>query len=389
MDKSRFTENKTGELVQITTTDGPDWAFVPDPLPPKWEFPNRLWPLLARAKEQLARLDEKGKTINNPSLLLSPLQRREALRSSSLEGTYASPKELLLFEMNPESKDDRANEWREVANYNNSLHHGFKRSQELPLSRRLIQEMHSLLLRNVRGNQFAGKFRATQVHVGSDLRYVPPPPQYLNHQIDSFEKYLNEHGDEYDPLVLSYLTHYQFEAIHPFRDGNGRVGRALLSLTIYVWAKLHLPWLYMSPYFERYKDEYIDNLFRVSTHGDWDRWIEFCLRGTVEQCRDALRRCGELDSLRQQMQQQSQALSPRMHQLIEHLFSKPIFSVSDVAKWCSTSKPTARADIHKLMDAGLVQHLEGARPRVYYAKAIFDIAYREEQDQSDNVDEPE
>ena len=112
--------------------------------------------------------------------------------------------------------------------------------------------------------------------------------------LNALEKYLNETSSPHDPLVRSYLTHYQFEAIHPFRDGNGRIGRALLSLTTYEWCDLHLPWLYMSAYFERYKEEYIDKLFRVSTHGDWDRWVEFCSRGMAAQSRDGIRRGREL-----------------------------------------------------------------------------------------------
>ena len=201
------------------------------------------------------------------------------------------------------------------------------------------------------------------------------------------ETYFHDHGDKYDPLVLSYLVHYQFEAIHPFLDGNGRVGRALLSLTTYSWSRLHLPWLYMSAYFERYKDEYIDNLFRVSTHGDWDKWIEFCLRGTVVQCRDALRRCNKLDDLREYMHQKADSLSPRMHVLIEKMFVTPAFQASHVAEWGASSMPTARADIQRLIKAGFVNHLQGERPRIYFARPIFDVAHSEDEDDLDGADE--
>jgi Fic family protein len=389
MDAKRFTEAKTGELTRITTPEGPDWAFLPNPLPPKWDFPPRLWPLLAEAREQLARLDEKGRTMANPSLLITPLQKREALRSSSLEGTYASPQELLLYELNPReplSKDDRANEWREVSNYDLSLKYGHARlvdpgPQGLPLSNRLVKEMHRLLLLNVRNSSGeAGEFRGRQVHVGSDRRYVPPPPgDKLERCLTDFELYLHEHGDKYDPLVLSYIVHYQFEAIHPFLDGNGRIGRALLSLTVSRWSKLFLPWLYMSAYFERYKDEYVDNLFRVSTHGDWDRWIEFCLRGTAEQCRDAIRRCDKLNSIRAYWWDEIGHL-PRMFKIIEQIFFSFGFHVSDVMKWGQSSRPTAKADIEVLIKKGFVSHLMGQRPRTYYSPAIFEAAYSEELD---------
>jgi Fic family protein len=390
MDATRFTKSKTGELVRIATPEGPDWAFLPNPLPPAWEFPARLWPLLGEAIEQLARLDEKGRTMANPTLLITPLQKREALRSSSLEGTYASAKELLLYELNPRepvSKDDRANDWREVYNYDRSLRYGFTKlvdgsPQGLPLSSRLIKDMHRLLLGDVRQNaKDAGEFRKRQVHVGSDRRYVPPPPgEKLDAALRDFEGYLNEHGDQYHPLVLSYLVHYQFEAIHPFLDGNGRIGRALLSLTTLHWGRLYMPWLYMSAYFERYKDEYIDNLFRVSTHGDWDRWIEFCLRGTADQCRDAIRRCDKLNSIRNAMRAEVGHL-PRMYNIIEKMFFTPAFQVSDVMAWGQSSRPTARADIDVLMKKNFVSHLMGQRPRTYFAPEIFEAAYSEKSDE--------
>ncbi len=366
--------------------EGEDWAFVPDPLPPKWEFPAHLWPILAEAREQLARLDEKGRTLANPSLLMAPLRRREALRSSSLEGTYATAQELLLFELS--SKDsvtpkDETAAWREVLSYDQSLKYGYEKldgeaPNGLPLSLRLIKEMHGLLMRGVRGHEKrAGEFRDRQVHVGSDRRYIPPPAERLLECLDDFERYLHEHGTEFDPLVLTYIVHYQFEAIHPFLDGNGRIGRALLSLTTREWSGLSLPWLYMSAYYERYKDEYVDNLFRVSTHGDWARWIEFCLRGTVEQCRDAMRRCDELNTIRRAMNAKLGG-KPRMFTIIEKMFFYPIFKTSDVMKWTGSSRPTASSDIDVLIENGFVRHLMGGRPKTYFAPSIFQAAYSED-----------
>jgi Fic family protein len=180
----------------------------------------------------------------------------------------------------------------------------------------------------------------------------------------------------FDPLVLSYLVHYQFEAIHPFRDGNGRVGRLLLALTTYAWQPLDLPWLYMSAYFEKFKDEYVDNMFRVSTHGDWDRWIEFCLRGTISQCRDAIRRCDELSKLQQGMRD-TLGKFPRMTSIIDGLFITPIFTAAKVAEWGRISLPTARRDIEIMEESGFVRYLAGERPKAYYVPRIFRIAYGE------------
>jgi Fic family protein len=392
VDVSRFTPAKTGELVPVRTDDGPDHAFVPAPLPPNWAFPPRLWPLLAEAREQLARLDEKGKTIQNPSLLLEPLRKREAVRSSSIEGTYTTAKELLLFELaprTPTSRDDKANDWLEVANYDKALRLGTQQLQTptggLPLSKRLVCDMHRVLMTGVRGSEGApGEIRAKHVYVGSGHRYVPPPPgDSLMKCMNDLDNFIGNALDEgtYHPLVLSYLVHYQFEAIHPFRDGNGRVGRLLLALTTYIWCGLQLPWLYMSAYFERYKDEYVDNMFRISTHGDWDRWIEFCLRGTVEQAKDALRRCEALDAYRREIQDAVNKL-PRLAALVDRMFITPIFTVADVAKWGDSSPPTARRDIELLQDCGFVDHLEGGRPKYYFVPKIFSIAYREGAEQA-------
>jgi Fic family protein len=392
MDASRFTDTKTGQLVKIAIPTGNDWAFVPDPLPPvNWTFPHRLWPLLAEACEKLARLDERGKTIGNPDLLLEPLQSREALRSSSLEGTYATPKELLLYEIGAaadpkaaEQKSDKRDEAREVANYMRALKHGHTRLKtgSLPLSKRLLTEMHGILMDGVRGSEKgSGEFRKRQVHIGSDRRYVAPPPgDHMERCLDQFETFINIDYNVVHPLVLSYLVHYQFEAIHPFPDGNGRVGRLLLALTTYSWSSLFLPWLYMSAYFERYKDEYIANLFRISTHGDWDTWVEFCLRGTVEQALDAIARCDRLKQIRTKMHAVAKGLGlpHRLYIIIDCLFMSPVFTTSQVRQWGSSSKPTARDDVARLADAGLIEYLEGERPMIFYAPEIFNAAYSED-----------
>ncbi|MEO5740684.1 MAG: Fic/DOC family N-terminal domain-containing protein [Vicinamibacterales bacterium] len=386
MDITRFSPSKTGRLIEVTTEDGPDHAFIPDPLPPRWEFPARLWPLLAEAVEHLARLDEKGMTVSNPTLLLEPLQKREAIRSSSIEGTYTTAKELLLFELSPTtvSSGDKANDSMEVWNYDNALRLGVRNLKEtsgLPLSKRLICAMHRVLMSKVRGAEGdPGEIRTKHVYVGSGHRYVPPPPgdvlmKCIN-DLDDFIGNPQRLANLYHPLVLSYLVHYQFEAIHPFRDGNGRVGRLLLALTTFAWKPLQLPWLYMSAYFEKFKDEYVDNMFRISTHGDWDRWIEFCLVGTLEQSKDAIRRCGALNDLREEMHAKLDKF-PRMGRLIDRMFVSPIFTTTQVAEWGSSSVPTARRDIALFEHHGFVDHLDGERPKHYFVPRVFSIAYHE------------
>lgn len=380
MDRSTFTAAATGKLVGVSI-GGPDWAFIPQPLPRNWEIPLSLWPLLAQAKEELARLDGIGRALPDPELLLRPLQRREAIRSSSLEGTYASAEELLLFELDPEERvgpADRVNDWREVNNYAAAVRRGTDLLTTLPLSLRLIREMHSELLAGVRGRDRApGEFRRTQVHIGSDRRYVPPPPNELLPCLDDFEKFLNE-AEEIDPLIRTCLAHYQFEAIHPFIDGNGRVGRALLALCAYKWCGLSRPWLYVSPYFDRHKDEYIDGLFAVSTDGAWDRWLELCLRATIDVCRDAIHRCDQLAKLRVAYHAKADRFTGRMHALVEGLFSNPILRVSEAARRLNVTYPTAKSDIAKLVDLGILVALERVYPKAFYSRAIFDAAYHED-----------
>ena len=194
MDLARFTTSKTGQVVEVSGVPGISHAFIPDPLPPNWQWPVELWPALVKAKEELARLDGIGRHLPNPQLLLTPLQRREAQRSSSLEGTYATPQQLLLFEINPaevEAAGEQAQSVREVATYARALRLREEMREPLPISLRLIRELQRVLLDGVRGSTAQpGEFRRSQVQVGSDARYVRPPANYLHECLDRFEKYL-------------------------------------------------------------------------------------------------------------------------------------------------------------------------------------------------------
>lgn len=381
MDPARFTNNRLGELTPISWPR-PDVAFVPHPLPTEWAMPQAMWPLLMEARENLARLDGVGRHLTNHQLLLVPLQQREALRSSSMEGTYASPEELLLYQMDPRdptSAGDRINAWREVFNYGRALQLGVNLLADgLPLSLRLIREMHQTLLGGVRGQERRpGEFRDCQVHVGAGARFVPPPPTEVMASLDRFEKY--HHADSaIDPLIRAFMAHYQFETIHPFRDGNGRIGRLLLSLTIYHWMSLGSPWLYMSAFFERNKEEYIDRLFMVSADGQWEPWIRFCLHGVVEQSKDTVRRIDRLVALREELTNRvvGSGGSARLHGIVENLFSSPVVTIPQVAKATEVTYPTAKADIMRLIDLGILAEGDPSlSPKFFFSQEIFDIAY--------------
>ena len=385
MDITKFTNERTGQLVTVPVSTGEDWSFVPEPLYPNWELPPEIWALLADAKMALGRLDGVGRRLPNPELLLAPLRSREALRSSSLEGTYATPKELLLFELEPiapTAAGDKANAQLEVSNYSRALREGFNALQQYPFSLGLIRNLHHWLLEGVRGeDKSPGKFRDTQVHVGSGRRFIPPPPTHLIQCLEELDiKLRPEEANqwEYDPLIMCYLLHYQFETIHPFRDGNGRVGRLILALTTWKWCGLLMPWLYMSPFFERYKDEYINNLFNVSAKGDWATWIGFCLKGTIVQAEDAIVRCDALIYLKDDWTSKITEGNIRLVSLIDSLFTRPIMTTSIARQLTGVTQPTAQSDIDKLIEAKILVPIEGTRrPVVYAAPQIIDIAYGE------------
>lgn len=385
MDHSLFSENSPGALTKVTIPGhGDDWAFIPEPLPDHLKPSDDVWTLLVKAHRELARLDGIGRHMQNYDLLLQPLQRREAIRSSSLEGTYATPKQLLLYQMDPKepkSTTDPVNAWKEVNNYGEALELGLQLLEELPVSLRFIREIHKRLLDGVRGHQRdPGNFRRTQVWIG-DYRFIPPPPLNIPECLDKFEKHINRISD-IDPLIFCVLVHYQFETIHPFLDGNGRVGRLLLALMIYKWCHLNKPWLYLSAYFDKHKDEYIDSLFDISSKGDWEKWVLFCLKGTVDQAQDTVKRCDRLLALKNEYQQaivDGGGTSLRFHSTLENLFRFPIVSVPDLKQFHGTTYPTAKSDIDLLVKVGILEELEEARhPKAYYCPKIISLAYDDE-----------
>jgi len=384
MDKSLFNSNSLGKLIKINIHDTIDYAFIPTALASDWEMPNYLWPLLSTAKEELARLDGVGRHMPNYELLLRPLQQREALKSSSLEGTYATPEQLLLFAIEPrepKSSKDPVNSWKEVSNYSRALRIGQELLKDIPISLRLIKALHNELLKGVRGdNKNPGNFRKTQVHIGSDRRFIPPPPIKIMDCLNDLELYIHKENN-LDPLILSFMVHYQFETIHPFIDGNGRIGRLLLSLMIFQNCGLKSPWLYLSAFFEKYKDEYIKYLFEVSSKGSWDNWLAFCLRATIYQAKDAIKRCDQLLILKDKYSKiiMERKQNVRLNKIIEMLFEYPVFTISQVSKWLNVSYPTARNDVMKLIKLNLIvkSNITHGQSKFYIAPEILGIAYNE------------
>lgn len=377
MNPDDFHAPETGRLVQIA---GGALAFVPAPLPPRLSFDTELVTLLSRADALLGELSGLGRQLPNPQLLISPYARREAVLSSRIEGTRTTLSELLLDEVGalPHPSADV----REVRNYVAALEHGIERLKTLPLSLRLLQELHSTLLSGVRGGQAApGEFRRTQNWIGppgSSLQtaaYVPPPYPEMTAALHLWESYLHQRGDLPD-LVQCALVHEQFEAIHPFLDGNGRVGRVLITLFLVERGRLSQPLLYISAYLEPHRSEYYQALQRVRTHGDWAGWIRLFLTAVERSAAEACRQTRHLLDLRGRYRELVPG-TPKALLLIDKLFESPYITVPRATEALGVSPPTARSAIKTLVNAGVLEELAGSGwRRVYLARPILEILER-------------
>jgi Fic family protein len=274
---------------------------------------------------------------------------------------------------------------REVLNYVNALEYGLKRLETLPVSLRLMRELHERLLAGVRGERATpGEFRRTQNWIGSpgctlnEATFVPPPVPQMYECLDALEKYLHSQ-DVYPPLVRLAFVHYQFEAIHPFVDGNGRIGRLLISLLLVQWQLLPLPLLYLSAYLYRYRQDYYDLLLGVSERGDWRTWLLFFLRGVAGQARDAVQRTRELQDLREDWHRRlSQARTSALTlRLVDALFVSPILTIPQVQRLLQVgSYHSARKTVEKLVSAGILQQEgEVTYGKVYIAAEILRIVH--------------
>ncbi len=304
---------------------------------------------------RLGELNGIGQLLVNPYLLIRPLQRKEAVASSNIEGTYTSLSDLFLLEAGAD-ENARPPDTGEVRNYVLALEHAIARMEELPVSLRLMKEAHQILLSGVRGHRGArlqaGEFRREQNWIGgsgSDIRlarFVPPPPQQVMPTLGELEKFIQDPiPRDLPPLIHLALAHYQFETIHPFQDENGRLGRLLIPIILCERKILEQPLLYMGPYFEQNKDEYIDRLFQVSKDGEWLEWIGFFLRGVIESSKSAVATVRKLQDLNAQyrVKIQQTKLFARAIGLVDLIFEEPILTVPRVQNVLSVSYPSAKS----------------------------------------------
>lgn len=381
MNPKEFTKGKAGRLIR-----GPQryWAFVPDPLPPPLSIDWDLANLLSRADRALSELAGLARNLPNPHLLIGPFIRREAVLSSRIEGTQASLSDLFFFEAAYSEKTAlaRKSPWdvQEVANYVKALEYALKRVRDLPLSLRLIRELHEILLSGVRGGNWTpGEFRSSQNWIGPpgctlmDAMFVPPPPHEMMESLNDLEKYLHKRSN-LPPLVRIALVHYQFEAIHPFLDGNGRIGRLLISLLLCHENLLGQPLLYLSAFFERQRSEYYRRLLEISKSGQWRSWIEFFLQGVVDQSQDAIQRTDHLLALWQVYRNKLQEArsSALLLQIVDRLFEYPVLSIPAAAVFLNVTHRSAAKIIGRLVDTGILMEMTGReRSRLYAAKEII------------------
>ncbi len=317
-------------------------AFMPPDLPPKLEIDWSLAALMSEADRAVAELSGAGRLLPNPHLLIRPYLRREAVLSSLIEDTFAEVDELLLFEVEPSDTPPRES-IREVANHVRALETGLARLDDIPISSRLIREAHSILLSDVRGGEGSktpGEFRRSQNWIGrpgSTLKtatYVPPPPDEVERLLGQWENYLHSDSPEPD-LIKIALLHYQFEAIHPFLDGNGRIGRLLITLFLCTKGTLSQPLLYLSAYFERYRDEYYRHLLAVSTQGAWMAWLGYFLVGVRDTARDALADTTAIIDLYQHyrgLMDNAKRPPSAAPGVLDALFAAPMLSISSHAE---------------------------------------------------------
>jgi Fic family protein len=365
----------------VTVGEG-HWAYVPAPLPPKLDYGPRLVAALSEADRALGELAGLGRTLPNPYLLARPFLRREAVLSSRIEGTRASLVDLFAFEAEPPlfGEPERQDDVQEVRNYVRATEHGIGRLEELPISQRLLREMHAVLMEGVRGAQRdPGEFRRVQNWIGppgagsEEATYVPPLPAEIPTALSELEHYI--HGDTgLPPLLDIALVHYQFEAIHPFLDGNGRIGRLLITLMLIERDLLPEPLLYLSAYFERHRGAYYDHLLAVSQKGEWEEWLLFFLRGVSVEARDASRRAGKLFDLRETYRERFQREGARGNLLkaVNHLFANPVTSIRELAQVLGVSFEAARRLVGSLEERGVLEEITGRRRnRVYAAREIL------------------
>lgn len=371
--------------MQINTIMKP---YQPVALPLKNIDQTQLISLVGEANAALARYDGLLMAMVNPAVMLSPLTNQEAVLSSKIEGTQATVEEVLEHEAGQEYDERKSNDIHEILNYRKALILAEESIRDRPIRLALIRELHRLLMDSVRGqDKTPGEFRKEQNWIGpygckiEQASFVPPGPLQLMDHLQAWEVYLGI--DDIDPIVQTAVVHAQFELLHPFKDGNGRIGRLLIPLFLYSKGRLNSPMFYMSQYLEQHREEYYARLRAISQRHDWTGWITFFLSAVVTQANQnetTLHQIMRLyDATKTQISQLTR--SPHTAQLVDALFDKPIFTTADIAKRANIPKPTVHKFISTLLEQGLldtVRAASGRRPAILtFAELLNTLEHRQ------------
>lgn len=381
------TTGRAGRYVQQITGYK---AFIPNPLPPKppIQITPALQVLLSQADLALGRLDGSIQTLPNPDLFIFMYVRKEAVLSSQIEGTQSSLQDLLAAEAEvlsaalPRDVD-------EVVNYVRAMNHGLDRLVKLPVSIRLIKEIHGILLEGTRGSHLTpGELRTSQNWIGSgnekirEAIFVPPPHHEIQRLLGDLEKFL--HGDSEIPLLIKIgLAHAQFETIHPFLDGNGRVGRLLITFLLCEQKVLVKPVLYLSHYFKEHRQQYYEELQSVRDAGTWERWLTFFLQGIVDVSHQATDMARNILALREAdrhaITENFGRTAGNGHRVLEYLYEHPIVSVKVVQRLIHTTNPAANNLVARMEKTGILREITGqARNRQFMYQRYIDLFYDED-----------
>jgi len=359
-------------------------AFIPMPLPPNppIDIDNEIIELLSRADTAIGRLSGISETLPNHDLFVAMYVRKEAVLSSQIEGTEASLEDVLEYEAGNSPKT-LPNDAAEVVNYVRAMNYGLSRIKELPLSLRLVKEIHAELMKGVRGQEKTpGEFRRTQNWIGpqgcalNDAKYIPPPPHDMMQALGDLEKYMHSKFN-YPVLIECGLMHSQFETIHPFLDGNGRMGRLLVTFFLCHREVLKKPLLYLSHYFKKNRAEYYDRLMGARVGADLESWIKFFLKGAGEVAEEACRTSCKIIKLKDEDRKKINKVyreSSKTALFHDKMFDKPIVSIKEIAGLMNTTFPTANDVCNKLLKLGILKELTGReRNKLFAYKDYLDI----------------
>jgi Fic family protein len=391
MDTDDFIEDFPGEL----NYDQGYPTYNPDPLPPEFTYSPDLVNKLAEARGAIGKLAGIGQVVQESRmLLLGPFIRREAVFSSRIEGTYATVSAVYAHEAGEGDAitGTTRHEAAEVLNYVHATEQGLSKIDQ-DISIELLKELHNTLMSGVRGgDKNPGQFRDDQRAIGSrdprEARFVSPAPHLVPYEMETLMNYINN-GSKFDPLIDIALTHYQFETIHPFTDGNGRMGRLLITMMLDKQGLLPDPFLYFSSYFNTYRDEYVKRLFQVNSEGKWEEWIQFFLDGVIDQSKEVFLRSHKLLELRDEYRRRYQDRQYKaMMPILYELFKNPVITIPRATQRAEVRYQPARNAILALEEDGVVQEVTGKdRYKVYHAREIIEIIEEPIEDLVDDVEE--